>query len=314
MNAAERYDDALRRIPASGGGGFHQYLYRLGCLGFRAGKTVEAIIADILRHMPQGDRDVSDDEIEQGVTAAFEHLGARAGRRATWRPPAPRVAPDAMARLLRAGHGAAEGDIIRRSPVPLDWPPWEASWRVLGTLYAPDELLFVGDDHTPGILSRSIAHQERIVRALREHGSCPWPKFMVNPLSGQAAPKKTGGGFTLRGDGCVASHRFVVVEHDKLPLADQLAFWMAAPLPVSALIFSGKKSVHSWVRVDCADAAEWERAIERSLFPSYLTPLGFDPACRNASRLSRLPGHVRADTGQMQRCIYLAPMGKAVSG
>ena len=65
-------------------------------------------------------------------------------------------------------------------------------------------------------------------------------------------------------------------------------------------------------RVDCADAVEWEEGVENHLFPGYLKPLGMDPACKNESRLSRMPGHRRADTGQVQRVLYLAPMGKAV--
>lgn len=98
-----------------------------------------------------------------------------------------------------------------------------------------------------------------------------------------------------------------------LSLADQLSFWFAVPLPVAAIVFSGSKSLHGLVQVDCANAAEWKAEVENSLFAQYLTPMGFDPSCRNASRLSRAPGHRRKDTGLCQHLLYLAPGGKAVS-
>jgi len=136
---------------------------------------------------------------------------------------------------------------------------------------------------------------------------------MPNPLTGLPGPKKSGTGTTLRGDSCIAAHRFVVAEFDAVSLDDQLAFWRAVPhLPVAALVHSGKKSIHAWLRVDCRDKGEWETQIENDLFPAFLKPLGLDPSCRNSSRLSRMPGHKREDTGAIQRCLYLAPEGKAV--
>jgi hypothetical protein len=308
--AAERYTRFINKLPAPGGQGAHQALYAAGCFAFRAGVPVDHAIAEIGAALPTGTRHVPASEIEQAVRQAYADIS---GRRNPARTRAsPRVSPHALARLLRLGRGATEADIVARSSVPLVCSAWEVSWRVLEALYGPDELLFVGDDKTAGILGSSIRSRLELVQLLQRLGSCPFPKIIPNPLTGKSAPKKSGEGTTLRGDACVSSYRLVVVEHDRLPLADQLAFWMAAPLPVVALIFSGKRSVHGWVRVDCADSGEWVREVEQKLFPEYLTPMGFDPACRNASRLSRMPGHLRPDTGQMQRCLYLAPNGKAV--
>jgi len=72
------------------------------------------------------------------------------------------------------------------------------------------------------------------------------------------------------------------------------------------LIDSGGKSIHAWIRVDCPDRNAWERAIEQELFGQWLAPMGVDLACRNESRLSRLPGHYRVDTGNRQRLLFLA--------
>lgn len=307
----ERYQDFIAKLPAPGGGGAHRAIYGAGCMGFRAGLRPEQIIADVAGHLPDGTRHVSRAEIEEGIHQAFADM---AGGRAVKQRQAPRVAPDALERIICEGRGATESDIMARSPITLDWPDREASWRVLEVLYREDERIFIGDDKSPGILGQTIQPRAEWVRQLKRLGQSPWPKIMVNPLTGAPAPKKSGEGQTLRGDGCVAAHRLVVVEHDHLDLSSQLAFWRAAPLPVAALVHSGKKSIHAWLRVDCTNAQEWESEIEEKLFPQYLTPMGFDPACRNASRLSRMPGHVRADTGLVQQCIYLAPAGKAVNG
>ena len=145
-------------------------------------------------------------------------------------------------------------------------------------------------------------------------GGATDPKWIPNPLTGRTAPKRSGTGVTLRGDGCVGDYRFAVAESDTMSLEDQLAFWMGCPsLPVAMLTFSGSKSIHALLRVDCVDAAEWEARVAGLLFPGFLVPLGMDAACKNPARLTRLPGYWRNDTETVQRCLYLAPKGKAVS-
>lgn len=136
---------------------------------------------------------------------------------------------------------------------------------------------------------------------------------MPNPLTGKPGPTASGNGKTLRGDACVARFKFAVVEFDALPREEQLAFWWAARLPVALLVDSGGKSIHGWVRVQgVACATDWARVVERHLFGDLLEPLGVDPACKNESRLSRLPGHFRREKNSWQRVLYLAPEGKAV--
>jgi hypothetical protein len=203
-------------------------------------------------------------------------------------------------------------DIIARSPVKLDWDE-EEGWRALQHLYTDDELLFIGDDKTPGILGRNIRFCAEWCEEFEFQGPSD-PKIIPNPLTGFAAPKKSGDGETLRGDGCVEAHRFAIAESDSLSLEDQCAFWMGCPsLPVAALIFSGSKSIHAWVRVDCAGAEEWESRIARELFPGFLVPLGMDASCKNPARLSRMPGFFRTDKDAVQRLLYLTPKGKAVA-
>lgn len=301
----------LEQLPRPGGGGAHRAIFAAGCHGARAGLTQEEVCADLCAKLPEGTRRVSDREIEEGVAAGFaDVLGAASDERPR-RPPA-LVAPGTFDRLVERGRGATEADVASRSPVPLAGEPWETACRLLEALYRSEELLFVGDDRTPGRLGESIRPAGEWAGLIRELRRVPWPKVMPNPLSGVAAPKRSGEGETLRGDGCVAAHRFAVLEMDAASIEDQLAFWAVARLPLAALVCSGGKSLHGWVRVDCRDAAEWERDIEGRLFPSFWVPLGFDGACKNEARLSRMPGHWRVETGASQRLLWLAPHGEAV--
>jgi len=91
---------------------------------------------------------------------------------------------------------------------------------------------------------------------------------------------------------------------------EQLAFWWGyRAAPIVALIDSGGKSIHALLRVDAPSREAWEADVEQRLFSRVLCPLGCDAACRNESRLSRLPGHFRREKNQWQRLLYLNPEG-----
>jgi hypothetical protein len=84
-----------------------------------------------------------------------------------------------------------------------------------------------------------------------------------------------------------------------------------AKLPVVVLIDSGGKSVHGWIRVDAVNSDEWTQRVEGKLF-DLLTTVGADVACKNESRLSRMPGHFRTEKNHWQRVLYLNPTGGPV--
>ena len=304
-----KYEKVLGTLPPPGlGGGYHTAIFLVGCVGREEGVEQARIVEDIRAHTQPGGREVPDREIEDAVTAAFRQEG-RAARVYT----GPRVRPDFLTQCLKAGRGATAEDIMRRSQVPLDWSE-EDGWRAIEHLYEADELLFIGDDRTPGVIGRSIRTCADWCAEFAAEGGVTDPKLIPNPLSGLSAPRRSGIGETLRGDGNIAAYRFAVAESDSMSLEDQLAFWMGCPsLPVVMLTFSGSKSIHALLRVDCADGAEWDARIAGELFPGFLVPMGMDPACRNPARLSRMPGFYRVETKQIQKCLYLAPAGKAVN-
>jgi hypothetical protein len=98
-------------------------------------------------------------------------------------------------------------------------------------------------------------------------------------------------------DNDVSAYRHVLVEMDQRPKAEQEKALRDTGMPISALIDSGGKSIHAWVRVDAPDRKEWEarRDLIYNLIP------GIDPKNKNPARFSRLPGAFR--NGSPQRLI-----------
>jgi hypothetical protein len=98
-------------------------------------------------------------------------------------------------------------------------------------------------------------------------------------------------------DNDVSAYRHVLVEMDERPKAEQEKALRDTGMPISALIDSGGKSIHAWVRVDAPDRKEWEarRDLIYTLIP------GIDPKNKNPARFSRLPGAFR--NGCPQRLI-----------
>jgi|GEM_PF-2841233 hypothetical protein len=202
-----------------------------------------------------------------------------------------------------------ECELWERSPYRLDHAPGIRDAEVLlENLYDPGDLLFIGDKICP------FERQRGAIRSVAEHlkSMRPAELFRPNPLTGEAVTLDSGKQ-SLIADGCVAKFRYAVIEFDSCSLRDQIAFFLAVidkKLPLEALTFSGNKSIHGLLAVNCPDAAAWEHEVEEKLFRSYLEPLGCDGACKNESRMSRLPGVARS-SGAMQKLLYLNPNWRA---
>jgi len=77
---------------------------------------------------------------------------------------------------------------------------------------------------------------------------------------------------------------------------------------VAAVIGSGGRSVHAWVKVDARDADEYRATVAQML--ALLARFGVDGKNKNPSRLSRLPGarrEIGAAGDGVQRLLYLNP-------
>jgi RecA-family ATPase len=98
----------------------------------------------------------------------------------------------------------------------------------------------------------------------------------VNPL-------KLGGSK----DADVTSYRHALVEFDSISTVEQWTLYQASRLPCTAIISSGGKSVHAWVKVGAKDRSEYDERV--AIIYAHFAAYGLDAKNKNPSRLSRLP-------------------------
>jgi RecA-family ATPase len=99
----------------------------------------------------------------------------------------------------------------------------------------------------------------------------------------------------------VTEYRYALVESDDLDLDKQNAIIRELELPVACLVHSGKKSIHAIVKVEAGDYAEYRKRVDYLYDVCSKNGLRVDTQNRNPSRLSRMPGVMRA--GQKQFLI-----------
>ena len=99
----------------------------------------------------------------------------------------------------------------------------------------------------------------------------------------------------------VARYRHCLVEFDESTLEEQWAILKKAALPTSCIIRSGGRSLHGWVRVDASSRKEFDEQVE--FIYKHLAHAKPDSANKDPGRLSRLPGAVRKQTGQVQELV-----------
>lgn len=199
------------------------------------------------------------------------------------------------------------------SPVVLSEDFTQDAALLLAHLYAPGETINILTKHTisdkgkanPSGSGKTLTRDEWI-DYFREHGvpaSAAGAWIRPNPSALVGSGKD--GAVT---DADTISHRFLMAESDSLPIETQFALYAKLPLPIAAIILTGGISAHAWLKVDCKDAEEYRQTAKD--FYAIAEGLGFDPANKNSSRLSRLPGVTRkigAKGDGQQRLIYLNP-------
>lgn len=108
-----------------------------------------------------------------------------------------------------------------------------------------------------------------------------WIRF--NPLDGNGVKNEN-----------VTEFRYALVESDATEIDRQNAIIRQLELPVACLVHSGKKSIHAIVRIDAANYDEYRKRVDYLYSICYKNGLEVDPQNRNPSRLSRMPGVMRA--------------------
>lgn len=191
--------------------------------------------------------------------------------------------------------------------LPDTWEPAQQLKRYLQALFEPDEYVayvtesfMAADRRRPakGCWDRTAG---QIIEELDACGSdvgkvmgdCDpeigaWICF--NPVDG-----------TGRKDANVTSYRYALVECDNMEPGKQLAAIHQMELPCAALVYSGGKSIHAIVRVNAPDYAEYRKRVDHLYATCQKNGLTLDQQNRNPSRLSRMPGILRA--GQKQALL-----------
>lgn len=126
--------------------------------------------------------------------------------------------------------------------------------------------------------------------------------IVSNPLACAVALNRAGQP-SRRCEAMVQNRRFVITEFDKMSFADQalrlLHLREVFGLPLVAIIYSGRVSLHAWWRVDAISPDAAMRFLDHAV--QYY---GADPAFRSPIQMSRLPFAVRPDTGRLQGLVY----------
>jgi len=182
-------------------------------------------------------------------------------------------------------------------------------------LYEDDDLIFIGEAMSPGIMDVNIKTAKQWREYLKTGGKTG-PHFCINPLNGIPSQKKNGDGTTLRGDANVKTYRYCLIEFDCIDRESQIKFFSAIKLPIRALIDSGNRSIHALIDVQklatVQTADDWQYHVKGRLYDQILAPMGIDAACSNPARLSRLPGHYRTENQAWQRLLWLSPEGRPI--
>lgn len=191
--------------------------------------------------------------------------------------------------------------------LPDTWEPAQQLKRYLQALFEPDEYVAYVTESFMAADRRRPAKGcwDRTARQLIEEldacggdvgkvmGDCDpeigaWICF--NPVDG-----------TGRKDANVTSYRYALVECDNMEPGKQLAAIHQMELPCAALVYSGGKSIHAIVRVNAPDYAEYRKRVDHLYAICQKNGLTLDQQNRNPSRLSRMPGILRA--GQKQALL-----------
>jgi hypothetical protein len=294
----------------------HNQAVKLAIFMARRGSASEAIYAR-LRGMYEVS--VTDDELKSIVSWVQRRKTTQQQPGVTVAKPKSKIQKPKTDYLAGAEHFTGGGRmdplaLLEQSPIRIPSSVSEAAVAFIRTAYQAGELVnVVSVCQSQGGKARpvgmgSVRSREQWIQQIELQGLPCGPGGVwqrMNPVRHRAP--SNGRGFA---DCDVAAFRFVLVESDALPLDLQIGVLVRVKLPIFALVHSGGKSVHAWVRIDAADEFSYRDAV-RIIFDR-LGPLGFDKANSNPSRLARLPGASRpiiespTNESLIQRLLFLS--------
>ena len=188
--------------------------------------------------------------------------------------------------------------------IPEQWNPTEQIITYLETLFEPDENVgYVTEswEHDGKFLPSKGCYDRTAGQLIKELYQCKgdigsvlgdynsevgaWIRF--NPLDGKGVKNEN-----------VTEFRYALVESDTMDISAQKAIITELELPVAALVYSGKKSLHAIVKIDASTYEEYKNRVDYLYDVCNKNGLKLDIQNRNPSRLSRMPGVMRNDKKQ----------------
>lgn len=183
--------------------------------------------------------------------------------------------------------------------IPEQWNPTEQIITYLETLFEPDENVgyVTGSwEHDGKFLPSKGCYDRTAGQLIKELYQCKgdigsvigdynsevgaWIRF--NPLDGKGVKNEN-----------VTEFRYALVESDTMDISAQKAIITELELPVAALVYSGKKSLHAIVKIDASTYEEYKKRVDYLYNVCNKNGLKLDIQNRNPSRLSRMPGVMR---------------------
>ena len=183
--------------------------------------------------------------------------------------------------------------------IPEQWNPTEQIITYLETLFEPDENVgYVTEswEHDGKFLPSKGCYDRTAGQLIKELYQCKgdigsvlgdynsevgaWIRF--NPLDGKGVKNEN-----------VTEFRYALVESDTMDISAQKAIITELELPVAALVYSGKKSLHAIVKIDASTYEEYKKRVDYLYNVCKKNGLKLDIQNRNPSRLSRMPGVMR---------------------
>ena len=183
--------------------------------------------------------------------------------------------------------------------IPEQWNPTEQIITYLETLFEPDENVgYVTEswEHDGKFLPSKGCYDRTAGQLIKELDQCKgdigsvigdynsevgaWIRF--NPLDGKGVKNEN-----------VTEFRYALVESDTMDISAQKAIITELELPVAALVYSGKKSLHAIVKIDASTYEEYKKRVDYLYNVCNKNGLKLDIQNRNPSRLSRMPGVMR---------------------
>ena len=299
-------------------GGRHNQMIAIALSLLGNGFYPEAVFEQLRCMFPADGPDaIPDDEIHGIVNGAVEYdpqpstPGYRRIERAVAKPvpSQPTIPPTQAVEAFLKGYRAGEEEIISRSPVAIPAEDWQEASVFIEHLFMSDELV--------NLVAERSKRPDGTLSPVGYGTSRTATKWLDLLAAEQAVPQSEAGCWIrlnpTDGKGIhdvrITAFRHSLVEFDEIPVELQLAFFAKVRLPIAALVKSGGKSVHAWVHIGARDLDAY-RAQVKNLYAA-LERFGVDPANKNPSRLARMPGARRQDSGArnggLQRLLYLNP-------